>query len=177
MKVDIVIPNRMTSSDNTWMRRFKKRTSTCSEVVWCPAIVLALIVSIIPVGCLTITSTWDTICRHIRDIDNLSSLSNGFIRTLPVNTPNINFYSVPINRSVSTFRTERAPDTWCIALRFDILNQIIDITTIAFSTSVVFIRSDMNSGYPMKWCIWTIEEFVIDGFDKSQRFIVLVIQV
>ena len=102
------------------------------------------------------------ICRYICDVDNFSSLSNGFIWSLPANAPDINFYSVPINRSVPTFRTERAPDTRGIAFSFNVFDKVIDIATIAFSATIVFIRSDMNSRYPMKRCIWTIEELVIN---------------
>ena len=135
---------------------------TSSEIVWCPTIILSFIVSIITISSLTIISIRNAICWDICDINNLSSLSNSFFWLLPANTPDINFYIFPINRCFTSFRTERPPNTRCIAFPFNVFNKVIDITTIAFSTSVVFIRSDMNSRYPMKWCIWTIKKFVIN---------------
>lgn len=129
---------------------------TSSEIVWCPTIILSFIVSIITISSLTIISIRNAICWDICDINNLSSLSNSFFWLLPANTPDINFYIFPINRCFTSFRTERPPNTRCIAFPFNVFNKVIDITTIAFSTSVVFIRSDMNSRYPMKWCIWSI---------------------
>ena len=159
------------------MRSWQKWTSTCSKIIRCPAIVLTFVVSIVPVGCLTIASTWHTIGRYIRDIDNLSSLSNGFIWSLPSDTPDINFYSVPINRCFTSFRTERSPDTGGIALSFNVFDKVIDIATIAFAATIVFIRSDMNSGHAMQRSIWSIEEFVIDGFDKFKSFFIFSIQV
>ena len=135
---------------------------TSSEIVWCPTIILSFIVSIITISSSTIISIRNAICWDICDINNLSSLSNSFFWLLPANTPDINFYIFPINRCFTSFRTERPPNTRCIAFPFNVFNKVIDITTIAFSTSVVFIRSDMNSRYPMKWCIWTIKKFVIN---------------
>ena len=135
---------------------------TCSKIVWCPSIILSFIVSIITISSLTIISIRNAICWDICDINNLSSLSNSFFWLLPANTPDINFYIFPINRCFTSFRTERSPNTRCIAFPFNVFNKVIYITTIAFSTSVVFIRSDMNSRYPMKWCIWTIKKFVIN---------------
>ena len=135
---------------------------TSSEIVWCPTIILSFIVSIITITSLTIISIRNAICWDICDINNLSSLSNSFFWLLPANTPDINFYIFPINRCFTSFRTERPPNTRCISFSFNVFNKVIDITTIAFSTSVVFIRSDMNSRYPMKWCIWTIKKFVIN---------------
>ena len=135
---------------------------TCSEIVWCPTIILSFIVSIITISSLTIISIRNAICWDICDINNLSSLSNSFFWLLPANTPDINFYIFPINSCFTSFRTERSPNTRCISFSFNVFNKVIDITTIAFSTSVVFIRSDMNSRYPMKWCIWTIKKFVIN---------------
>ena len=135
---------------------------TCSEIVWCPTIILSFIVSIITISCLTIITIWYTIGWNICYVDNLSSLSNSFFWLLPANTPDINFYIFPINRCFTSFRTERSPNTRCIAFPFNVFNKVIYITTIAFSTSVVFIRSDMNSRYSMKWCIWTIKKFIIN---------------
>ena len=92
MKVNIVIPNCVTTTKDTDGEAGRSGPPPVLKIIRCPAIVLTFVVSIVPVGCLTIASTWDTIGRYIRDIDNLSSLSNGFIWSLPSDTPDINLY-------------------------------------------------------------------------------------
>ena len=129
---------------------------TSSEIVWCPTIILSFIVSIITISSLTIISIRNTICWDICNINNLSSLSNSFFWLLPANTPDINFYIFPINRCFTSLRTERSPNTRCISFSFNVFNKVIDITTIAFSTTIIFVRTNMNGRYAMKRCIWSI---------------------